>query len=190
MILAILLSVLAFLRVVPVHAQTGIIVPLYSYPVTNATWEPLETAISTYPDVQFYVIVNPDSGPGSTDTNYQTAVAALHAYANVLLVGYVLTSFGARPLDQVQQDIETYAGWPAACGLAGIFFDETQGGLTPTYTAYTNAARNTTWSGRTTAYVILNPGEDIGASDYYTLADQIVTFENTYAQYQTQAPGK
>ncbi|KAF8142270.1 Spherulation-specific family 4, partial [Mycena galopus ATCC 62051] len=163
-------------------------VPLYSYPETDATWEPLETAISTYPDIQFYVIVNPASGPGPTDTNYQAAVATLHAYTNVLLVGYVPTSYGARPLNNVTQDIDTYAGWPAATGLAGIFFDETQAGLTQTYTAYTHAARNVTWSGRTTAYVILNPGEDIGASDYYTLADQIVTFENTYAQYQTQAP--
>jgi hypothetical protein len=103
--------------------------------------------------VQFYVIVNPNSGPGLTDTNYQAAVAALHTYANVLLVGYVLTGYGTRPLDQVQQDIETYAAWPAATGLAGIFFDETLAGLTQTYTAYTDAARNATWPGRTTAYV-------------------------------------
>ncbi|KAJ7751334.1 Spherulation-specific family 4 [Mycena olivaceomarginata] len=188
MILAILLAVLAFLTVAPAHAKTGILVPLYSYPETTETWEPLETAISTFPDVQFYVIVNPDSGPGPTDTNYQAAVAALRTHANVLLVGYVFTSFGARPLDEVQQDIETYAGWPTASGLAGIFFDETQAGLTSTYMAYTDVARNTMWPGRTSGYVILNPGEDIGASDYYTLADQIVTFENTYAQYQNQAP--
>ncbi|KAJ7140929.1 Spherulation-specific family 4, partial [Mycena epipterygia] len=163
-------------------------VPLYSYPETSATWEPLETAISTYPDVQFYVIVNPDSGPGPTDTTYQAAVAALRPYANVLLVGYVYTSYGARALDVVLPDIETYAGWPTASALAGIFFDETQAGLTSMYTAYTDAARNAMWPGRTTGYVILNPGEDIGDSDYYTLADQIVTFEDTYAQYQSQAP--
>ncbi|KAF7378205.1 putative Cell surface spherulin 4-like protein [Mycena sanguinolenta] len=188
MILATLLAILTFLAVVPVHAQTGIIVPLYSYPETSATWEPLETAITTYPDVQFYVIVNPDSGPGPTDTNYQAAVATLHGYANVLLVGYVYTSNGARPLDEVQQDINTYAAWPSASSLAGIFFDETQAGLTSTYTAYTDAARNATWPGRTTAYVILNPGTDIGDSDYYTFADQIVTFEDTYDRYQTLAP--
>ncbi|KAJ6489794.1 Spherulation-specific family 4 [Mycena sanguinolenta] len=205
MILCILLSFLAFLTVVPVHAQTGIIVrrfssvfrtkdiltvqvPLYSYPETSATWEPLETAINTYPDVQFYVIVNPDSGPGLTDTNYQGAVAALRPFANVLLVGYVLTGYGTRPLDEVQQDIETYAAWPPETGLAGIFFDETQAGLTSTYQTYTDVARNVTWPGRETAYVILNPGEDIGASDYYTFVDQIVTFEDTYAQYQYQAP--
>ncbi|KAJ7732459.1 Spherulation-specific family 4 [Mycena metata] len=188
MILATVFSVLAFLTVIPVQAQTGIIVPLYSYPVSNATWEPLEMAISTFPDVQFYVIVNPDSGPGPTDTNYQAAVTALHAYANVLLVGYVLTGYGTRPLYEVQQDIETYGGWPAATGLAGIFFDETLAGLTKTYRAYTDAARNVTWPGRTTAYVILNPGEDIGYSDYYAFADQIVTFEDTYARYQNLAP--
>jgi hypothetical protein len=71
----------------------------------------------------------------------------------VLLVGYVLTSFGARPLDEVQQDIETYAGWPTTSGLAGIFLDETQVSLTSTYTVYTDVARNTTWPGRTTGYV-------------------------------------
>ncbi|KAJ7235171.1 Spherulation-specific family 4, partial [Mycena haematopus] len=164
-------------------------VPLYSYPETNATWEPLNTAIGAYPDVQFYVIVNPDSGPGPTDANYQAAVAALHTYANVLLIGYVYTSYGAQPLDQVQQDIDTYASWPPASGLAGIFFDETQAGLTSTYQAYTDAARNVTWPGRAIAYVrYIEPREDIGGSDYYTLADQIVTFENTYAEYQNQAP--
>jgi len=40
----------------------------------------------------------------------------------------------------------------------------------------------------TIVQVILNPGEDIGDSDYYTFADQIVTFEDTYAEYQNQAP--
>jgi hypothetical protein len=40
----------------------------------------------------------------------------------------------------------------------------------------------------TIVQVILNPGEDIGDSDYYTFANQIVTFEDTYARYQTQEP--
>ncbi|KAJ7029908.1 Spherulation-specific family 4-domain-containing protein [Mycena alexandri] len=75
----------------------------------------------TFPELQFYVIVNPESGPGATDPNYQAAVAAFHAYANVLIVGYVLTSYGARPLDQVQQDIETYAGSPAAWPRRHLF---------------------------------------------------------------------
>ncbi|KAJ6611230.1 Spherulation-specific family 4 [Mycena sp. CBHHK59/15] len=192
MILAILLSVLAFLTVVPVHAKTGIIVPLYSYPLTTATWEPLETAISTYPDVQFYVIANPNSGPGDAnsqpDMNYQAGLVALRAHANVLLVGYVYTRYGARALADVQQDITTYAGWSTAYSVAGIFFDETQAGLTSTYKAYTDVVRAATWPSRTTGYVVLNPGIDIGDSDYYTLADQIVTFEESYAQYQSQAP--
>jgi hypothetical protein len=35
---------------------------------------------------------------------------------------------------------------------------------------------------------MLNPGEDIGASTYYSIANQIITFEDTYAQYQKQEP--
>ncbi|KAF8146090.1 Spherulation-specific family 4 [Mycena galopus ATCC 62051] len=188
----ILLSVLGLLTVLPVQATTGIIVPLYSYPETTATWEPLETAISSYPNVQFYVIVNPDSGPGDPgsqpDTNYQAGVTALRTHANVLLVGYVYTSYGDRSLADVEQDIDTYAGWKTAYSLAGIFFDETQPGLTSTYTAYAAAARSAAWPGRTTGYVIFNPGEDIGSSNYYSIADQIVTFEDTYAEYEKQAP--
>ncbi|KAJ6563783.1 hypothetical protein B0H19DRAFT_1258321 [Mycena capillaripes] len=45
-----------------------------------------------------------------------------------------------------------------------------------------------TWASGNTGYVVLNPGEDIGASMYYSFADQIVAFENTYAVYQDQAP--
>ncbi|KAJ7742301.1 Spherulation-specific family 4 [Mycena metata] len=167
-------------------------VPLYSYPETTATWAPLETAISNFPNVQFYVIVNPDSGPGDAgsqpDTNYQAGVTALRTHANVVLLGYVYTSYGDRLLADVQQDIATYAGWRTAYSLAGIFFDETQQGLTSTYTAYAAAARSAAWPGRTTGYVILNPGEDIGSSNYYSIADQIVTFEDTYAEYEKQAP--
>ncbi|KAJ6538190.1 Spherulation-specific family 4-domain-containing protein [Mycena vulgaris] len=181
MILAILCSLLAFLPVVPVYAKLAVIVllnnsstiptqvPLYSYPSKTAT-------IVGWPALQFYVIVNPDSGPGAAnsqpDSNYRTAVAALRSHANVLLLGYVHTSYGD----------------PTAYSLAGIFFDETQPGLTAKYTSYTAAARSAAWPGRTTGYVILNPGEDIGGSNYYSLADQIVTFEDTYAEYQDQAP--
>ncbi|KAJ7315383.1 Spherulation-specific family 4, partial [Mycena albidolilacea] len=124
MILAILLAILGFLTVVPAHAKTGIIIPLYSYPETTETWEPLETVISTFPDVQFYVIVNPASRPGPTNTNYQAAVTVLCMHVNMLLVSYVLMSFSARPLDKVQQDIKTYTGWPTMSSLAGIFFNE------------------------------------------------------------------
>ncbi|KAJ7928217.1 Spherulation-specific family 4 [Mycena leptocephala] len=170
MIAAILISVLAFLAATTVHAKTGIIVPLYSYPETSSTWAPLKTAITTFPAVQFYIIVNPDDGPDGSpgsqpDTNYQAGVRSLRGHANVLLLGPTLGG-----------------------GVDGIFFDETQAGLISTYQVYTDTVRAAKWASGTTGYVVLNPGEDIGASTYYSIANQIVTFEDTYAQYQKQAP--
>ncbi|KAJ7920225.1 hypothetical protein B0H13DRAFT_2230801 [Mycena leptocephala] len=160
MIAAILISVLAFPAATTIHAKTGIIVPLYSYPETSSTWAPLKTEITTFPAVQFYVIMNPDDGPdgspgSQSDTTYQAGVKSLRGHANAA----------------VTQDVQTYT---AAWGVDGIF-DETQAGLMSTYQVYTDS-------------VMLNPGEDIGASTYYSIANQIVTFEDTYAQYQKQAP--
>ncbi|KAJ6586573.1 Spherulation-specific family 4 [Mycena sp. CBHHK59/15] len=193
MIAAILISVLAFLANTTVHAKTGIIVPLYSYPETSSTWAPLRTAITTYPAVQFYVIVNPDSGPegapgSQPDTSYRAAVTSLRGHANVLILGYVFTSYGSRAQAAVAQDVQAYAGWTAAWGVDGIFFDETQAGLMATYQAYTDTVRAAKWTSGTTGYIVLNPGEDVGASTYYSIANQIVTFEDTYVQYQRQAP--
>ncbi|KAJ7479059.1 Spherulation-specific family 4 [Mycena latifolia] len=193
MIAAILISLFTFLAATTVHAKTGIIVPLYSYPETPSTWAPLETAITAFPGVQFYIIVNPNSGPGGgpgsqPDTTYGPAVASLRGHANVLLLGYVLTGYGTRAQADVTQDVETYAGWNTTWGVDGIFFDETQAELLFTYQAYAYTVRAATWASGATGYVVLNPGEDIGASTYYSIADQIVTFENTYAQYLTQAP--
>ncbi|KAJ7627042.1 Spherulation-specific family 4, partial [Roridomyces roridus] len=167
---------------------TGIIVPLYQFPSTSANWAPLETALSTFPSLQFYVIINPNSGPGDPDPAYQSNIQTLRTHSNALLVGYVATGFGTRPSADVLQDIETYAGWNTSYSMDGIFFDQTQTGFDAEYTSYSDAVRTTAWPGRTTGYVIMNPGEDIGNSDYYSLADQIVTFEQTLAEFREESP--
>lgn len=41
----------------------SVMLPLYVYPESGA-WDPVYKAISTNSGVKFYVIVNPDSGPG------------------------------------------------------------------------------------------------------------------------------
>ncbi|KAJ7627130.1 Spherulation-specific family 4 [Roridomyces roridus] len=180
------------LLVTAVYAKTGVIVPLYSYPSTTSTWGPLTTAMTNNPNTQFYIIVNPASGPGSAnsqpDTSYQAAITTLRSHFNAILLGYVYTSYGARAVADVQTDIKTYTGWSSAYGVQGIFFDETEAGLTAQYTAYTDAVRAATFTGISKGYIFLNPGTNIGNSDYYSIADQIVTFEDSYASYQSQAP--
>lgn len=99
---------------------------------------PLHTAtkrhrISTHPDVNFTVVINPGNGPGPDslpDGNYTREIPKLTAYANVRLLGYVYTSYGNRNVSAVRKDIQTYADWPANSSdpnlaVRGIFFDET-----------------------------------------------------------------
>lgn len=89
--------------------------------------------ISTHPDVNFTVVINPGNGPGPDslpDGNYTREIPKLTAYANVRLLGYVYTSYGKRNVSAVRKDIQTYADWPnnssnPSLAVRGIFFDET-----------------------------------------------------------------
>lgn len=89
-------------------------------------------SVAAFPNVHFTIIINPDSGPGSSslpDSNFLTAVPRLTSYSNVLAIGYVPTEKGTRSISDVESDIKTYAGWPSASGnssfaVHGIFLDE------------------------------------------------------------------
>ena len=99
------------------------------------------------PSVPFYVIVNPDSGPGGAsqpDANYQGCVPQLKSFSNAKLVGYVPTGYGDRSQSDVDSDVSTYAGWDVAYSLDGIFFDEvsTDEDVLAKYTAYASTAKS------------------------------------------------
>jgi len=172
---------------------SGVVFPLYIYPGTNcAGWTAVSSVIASHPTMPFYIIVNPDSGPGGAansqpDANYQACIPTLRPAANpnVHVLGYVATGFGTRASSAVEADVLTYAGWGSAYRPTGIFFDETQGGtsaLLTLYTSYASYARLQI-SG---AFVTLNPGTSIDSS-YYSIADQIISYENTYASFSTSA---
>jgi hypothetical protein len=94
------------------------------------------TRVTAHPDVNFTVILNPDSGPGSTQypcDDYVSQIQRLNAYPNIQTVGYVPTAYATRNITSVLQDVSTYSGWasyatsPAtttSLALHGIFFDE------------------------------------------------------------------
>lgn len=44
----------------------AILLPLYIWPTNDFIWEPVYTAAELHPEIQFQVIINPDSGPGYT----------------------------------------------------------------------------------------------------------------------------
>jgi hypothetical protein len=102
-------------------SPAGTIIPLYTYP-TDATWTTVAALQTSYPEVEMVAIINPASGPGlALDPNYDAGIDMLQM-AGVIVVGYVHTSYGARPLVDVEGDVSTYAAFYGQ--LDGIMFDE------------------------------------------------------------------
>jgi hypothetical protein len=172
-----------------------ILLPLYVYPNSDASaWSAVTTAVTAYPSVQWQIVINPDSGPGSTqypDSNYIAGISELNGYDNVQTLGYVDTNFTSRPYTDVQSDINTYAGWAnyadADIGVDGIFFDDVTTGTTSADYTYMRNASNYAYDTipTDTTYVIFNPGT-LSPTQYFDYADTIVEFENTYANYEGQ----
>ena len=149
--------------------------PAYFYP--GATWA---AAIAGAPSLR-YLIVNPASGPGgSRDPAYAAAVSASRA-SGVIVLGYVSTQWGKRPLSQVLRDIAAYRTW---YGVSGIFLDEaaTATRELPYYRHLAAAVHS-----RAGGILALNPGT-VPDERYARVADLLVVFEGTYASYRTWRP--
>ncbi|CCG82115.1 Putative uncharacterized protein [Taphrina deformans PYCC 5710] len=168
-------------------ANRGFIVPLYIYPSwwTNpGAWDWVYTAAANYPSVTFTVIVNPNSGPGTTvipNSDYQHELTKLLAIANVNVLGYVDTAFGGRAAGDVANDISIYAGWSSAgLGLDGIFFDNQASGQTylSMYSSYASQVRAN--AGFSRPIVGFAPGQ-ICHPSFVDVADFVVIFEQTSA---------
>lgn len=127
------------------------------------------------------MIMNPDSGPGaSQDANYASAAASAQQ-AGIAVLGYVSTSYGARPVLEVENDINTYKSW---YGVDGIFLDEVHSDAAwlPYYTTLAACIR----AGQG-GFVMLNPGM-APAEGYVKLADTTIVFEDSYAVYKGWKP--
>ncbi|KAJ7814695.1 Spherulation-specific family 4 [Mycena olivaceomarginata] len=156
-----------------IHAL-GILLPLYVSPGANcAAWSPVFDAISANANTQWYIIVNPDSGPGSFDQLYETCVSKIPTSANQITMGYVDTTGG-----NVLGDIDTYAGWPSSSRPHGIFFDD----ISPTtnqlgtYQSYVSHAKSQGFN-----FIGLDPGQTVADSSYFSIADLINTYEDSYS---------
>jgi len=168
--------------------SSGVTVPLYIDPGDSpacANWGPVITAIQTYTDLPFNIIINPNSGPGSAatpDTSYQGCIPLLRQ-SNVKILGYVPTTAGSRAPSAIVSDANTYFNWGSAYKPDGLFFDEVTSGSKnlPVYQNVTSGTR-AIWG--TTAPIMFNPGTTPVAG-YFSLANFIVTFEDTYSVWQT-----
>ena len=87
--------------------------------------------ISCSSNLDFIIIINPNSGPGSApwwpNIDYIREIPKLNAYPNVQVIGYVRTTWCKRPLEDVFTDIDTWSkrSITQECVIHGIFFDET-----------------------------------------------------------------
>jgi hypothetical protein len=127
------------------------------------------------------LVVNPASGPGTAvDARYRRAIAAAQK-AGARVLGYVPTTWGARPAADVEADIDRYRAWYA---VDGVFLDEaasTEARLTH-YHALAHHAR-----AAGAEIVVLNPGV-VPARGYFDVADVIVTFEGPLGAYRDHRP--
>jgi hypothetical protein len=129
---------------------TGVLFPLYIYPGDNCVgWDSVISGyveifdskstqvhyiprITSQSTIQFYIVVNPASGPGAPgsqpDANYQACTARLRttgtAAGNVQILGYVSTQYANREQASVLADISTFSAWKSDYKPEGIFFDE------------------------------------------------------------------
>ncbi len=165
----ILLASIMGLVLFPTDTQK-IATPSYFYP--GFLWTRLDDTLPK----ESIVIANPSSGPGSTiDQNYAAQVERSRA-ANLTVLGYVHTAYGQRPSAAVRSDIDKYYSW---YGVDGIFLDEASTDCSHARSYYKDLYG---YVGDKGGKVVLNPGTQTNEC-YMTVADIIVNFEDTYANY-------
>lgn len=158
-------------------APMKLMVPLYTYP--GASWDAVAASGRTVPTV---AIINPNSGPGTgPDSAYNTYMTKLNN-AGVEMVGYVHTLWGARDINLVKSEINTYASqFPY---VVGIFLDEaaaTDAELPYYQQLYDYIMGMPGWK-----YDIINPGT-IPTPGYVNAATQIVSFEDVHTKFAASA---
>ncbi|KAL9585453.1 MAG: hypothetical protein Q9212_001526 [Teloschistes hypoglaucus] len=185
----------ALLLAIPFSSALDILFPLYLYPDEGASaWSDVFFTIESHSAVQFIVVVNPNSGPGTsshpTDRNIISGVSKLNSYPNVHTVGYVLTGHGSRNHTIVKADVHAYAQWASYTGaniaIGGIYFDEVSSETTSTNYDYYNASATYARSIMPSAQVVFNPGYRAPAQ-LFEFCDVMVEFEDTLAHYQNQS---
>jgi hypothetical protein len=164
-------------------APLGIMVPAYFYPSAGGYWNELNAAATRVPLV---VIMNPDSGPGkSRDKTYVSALAKLHR-AGGKITGYIHTSYGARPLAEVEKEIDLYLSFYR---LDGFFIDEMTNDQSPGHLDYYAAIYKYIKAKGAKYTVTGNPGCNT-TEDYITKPtdDSFMIFEDNSTNYVSFAP--
>ncbi|GAB7365321.1 hypothetical protein MBLNU230_g6402t1 [Neophaeotheca triangularis] len=177
--------------------KSSVIVPLYQYPKTSQTWQPLHEAITSNPHLQFVVVLNPNSGPGERpwwpNEDYVREIPKLNEQPNVLTLGYVRTEYCKRDLQETCRDIQTYGTWSQdeetpGCYVQGIFFDETPNEASDHCAGFLEVV---TWEARNASgiqgprLVIHNPGTPPDPALSSSQPDVTAVFEESHGRYRS-----
>ena len=186
--------IVPLLLAIPAHSLS-VLVPLYLYPGNSAfKWSNVTAAIAANPHVNWQIIVNPDSGPGSypPDANYIAGVSKINSYPNAVTLGYVDTGFTQVSYSTLKSQVDTWAEWStyAAANIAihGIFFDDVSDDATSaSYSYYQQAAAyaQSTIPSKP-APVVFNPGTTV-PDQLFAYADTIVQYEGKLSNYKDTA---
>jgi hypothetical protein len=163
--------------------RMGLGVPLYMYPPLG--WS---TFTATGLPRVCLEVLNPNSGPGTeVDVGYAAAYNASRE-KRIPVLGYIPTTYGARNLDDVKADIQTYLRlYP---NVSGFFFDEVADEVTSAeddpiflyYKAiYDYVLAEVPYPKQ---YVALNPGAVV-AERFMGISSSICLYEDTAANYFT-----
>ncbi|KAG6819470.1 hypothetical protein H0H93_011510, partial [Arthromyces matolae] len=137
--------------------------------------------VAAHPQTWFYLVINPDSGPGTSGTQpnefYDICVPQLRPSSNPnsKVLGYV--QVGTRTTTAITADIDTYAGWNTSARPSGILFDGITASSAVAYQSIVSHARSKGFT-----LIILDAGRTPSA-DYYSLADFVVTYESNYTSF-------
>jgi Spherulation-specific family 4 len=159
-------------------------VPSYIYPTGetgSGAWQTMEAAA---PQVGI-VLINPDSGPGSSsDPNYAAETTYMQA-AGVKVLGYVITNYAATSLSSVESQIDDYYTW---YGVDGIFLDDatTAAGADQEYFASLYSYIKAKPGGRSNT-VAINPGTPPDVS-YMSCCDICCDCETDLGSYRVRVP--
>jgi hypothetical protein len=183
------------------HAKTGIMLPLYEYPYGDAAladWAAVVTAVTEHPDLEFYIIMNDNSGPPYSPNppeaikDFAPFLGSLNVLSNVKLIGYIATHYSGRSISDVEAAVDQYVAWTTAKGwddaklhdihMSGIFFDEIN--TAPSELSHNRQITNYAKSKFAAAGgpVVLNPGTFVqtGSESLFDVADAIVDIEACY----------
>ena len=147
------------------NENRGLIVPVYFYNLSE--WDKVADA-----DADEIAIINPSNGPGNdVDDNYVQFIDKLVSNGKKP-VGYVYTKWGARDIDEVEDDIDTWLGFYP--NIKGFFIDEVTADANGLdyYKRLTDYIRS-----KGDYYIVLNPGTTPNPA-YFDIADNVVVYEN------------